>query len=240
LGDQSWQLATTKDDGTARHGASRHFAWNVVSADDLHIHMSFDSADYPNVNFPLHFTASAEYRLEGLDFIWRLSITNADAQAFPCGFGHHPYFVRNRAHEPEILIPCDLEYRMEKAMPSDPPVPVSPRLDFRQWRALDNNILDDLLTGRQRNTAVGLRFPDTGVELSMHADDIFKHVIAFAPDHPDLPAYFALEPQTNANDGFNLHARGIDTAGVIVLQPGATAAGDVVLRIETSSVEKKE
>jgi aldose 1-epimerase len=54
FGDQTWQLATTKDDGTARHGAARHFSWRIVEADETHIRLTFDSADHTNVKFPFH------------------------------------------------------------------------------------------------------------------------------------------------------------------------------------------
>lgn len=233
FGDQSWQLATTQDDGTARHGAARHFPWRVLEADETQIRLTFDSADHTQVNSPFHFTAAAAYALDGRDFIWTLTLTNADTRPFPCGFGHHPYFVRDRAHEPEIIIPCDRVYAMTNAMPDGAAIPVPPRLDFRTWRALDAQTLDDLYTGRAADAPARIRYTHEGIEIAMHADPIFAHWIAYAPDQPDLPPFFALEPQTNANDGFNLYHQGIDGSGVIVLQPGQTAMGDVVVRIES-------
>jgi aldose 1-epimerase len=232
FGDQTWQLVTTPDDGTARHGTARQYAWRVLEAGGTYIRLAFDSADQLGVNFPFHFTAMAHYMLEDRDFIWQLTLTNADTRPFPCGFGHHPYFVRDRAHEPEITIPCDRLYQMTRAMPDAPPIPVPPSHDFRTPRALDAQTLDDLYTGRDGETPARVRYPHTGVEIALYADPIFAHWIAFAPNQPDLPPYFALEPQTNANDGFNLHARGIAGSGVIVLPPGQSTMGDVVLRIE--------
>ena len=43
--------------------------------------------------------------------------------------------------------------------------------------------------------------------------------------------FFALEPVSHANDGFNLLAAGVPDSGVRVLEPGETLAGTVRLAI---------
>lgn len=57
---------------------------------------------------------------------------------------------------------------------------------------------------------------------------MFQHVLLFAPAGKP---FFAVEPQSNANDGFNLHDQGIEN-GVFILQPGESKTGTIVLRIE--------
>ena len=49
---QSWQLQTTKDDGTARHGDVRKRAWQTLESSETHIRMRFESKDYEDFNFP--------------------------------------------------------------------------------------------------------------------------------------------------------------------------------------------
>src|SRR6476620_9179151 len=84
--DQTYQLQTTKDDGTARHGDVRKRNWTVNQSDDNHISMSLLSIDFPDMNWPFTFSAHAEYRLDGQKFIWILGIKNEDTQPFPTGF----------------------------------------------------------------------------------------------------------------------------------------------------------
>ena len=55
--------------------------------------------------------------------------------------------------------------------------------------------------------------------VSIEADDPMGHLILFSPE--DQP-FFALEPVTNANNGFNLLADGQSDSGVVELQPGET------------------
>ena len=62
------------------------------------------------------------------------------------------------------------------------------------------------------------------------ADTIYEHLIAYAP--PEQP-FFAVEPVTNANDGFNLFEQGIAGSGVFVLEPGEQQSGTIRLRCKT-------
>jgi aldose 1-epimerase len=231
FGDESYQLRTTKDDGTARHGDVRNRAWQVLESSETHIRCHFDSSTADDFNFPFALAAEAEYRLEDADFAWELTLTNADIRPFPAGFGHHPYFVHPAANMPLLQIPCDKQWILNKAMAESEPVPVTDRLDFRQARPVTSDTrLDDLLTDCQQDEPVKLIYQQWQTTIEMHADSIFKQVILFtAPD-----GTLAVEPQTNANDGFNLYARGIEEAGVFVLQPAESITGTVKLRVKSS------
>lgn len=220
-------LRTTLDDVTARHGDVRGRAWNVVSQTSTSIQMTFDSGQHGDVNFPFAFTAEAEYRLEGRDFVWGLALRNEDTQPFPAGFGHHPYFVRPANEpQPEVLIPCDSEFVLVDYLATDAPIPLTPRLDFRQLRALDENEVNDLMSKRQGDAPAQMVWPAHDIALEMYADPIFEHYLLYAPQGQP---FFAVEPMTNANDGFNLFERGIAGSGVFVLQPGESARGTVRL-----------
>ena len=88
------QLEVNTGDGTASHGDTRRRVWQVEAAGEQRIDLSFNSTAHTNINFPFKFAATAEYRLDGQDFVIVLSLRNIDDQPFPGGFGHHPYFVR--------------------------------------------------------------------------------------------------------------------------------------------------
>lgn len=216
-------------DGMARHGDVRQRHWRVESQRETQVRMMLESREEQRVNFPFAFSAAAEYRLEGQEFVWSLMLKNEDSQAFPAGFGHHPYFVRpDGDNVPQISIPCDQEFQLVNALAVDAPVPVEPPLDFRQPRPLTDQPLDHLLTGRQEGLPANIHYPAWDMTLTMQADALFRHYLIFAPQGKP---FFALEPMTNANDGFNLYKRGITESGVFVLQPGESQSGEVRLRI---------
>lgn len=226
---RTYGLMTADDDNTARHGAVRGLPWIATRADEQRIRLLFDDEEHDDVNWPFPFQAMATYSLDGADFIWDLSLTNTGDVAFPAGFGHHPYFVTQGAM-PALQVPCDQQFELTRAMATGAPIPIKSEVDFRKMRPVPDDLkLDDLLTHRQPDEPVRLRYDDWNLTIEMHADPIFKHILVFtAPD-----GTLAVEPQTNANDGFNLYANGIEGSGVFVVQPGETVSGQVRLRVVT-------
>ena len=230
---QEYQLRTTKDDGTARHGDVRGRAWNIDHADDTHIRMSLRSDDFPDMNWPFNFSAVAEYALDEQLFIWTLTLKNEDSRPMPAGFGHHPYFVRSTKQPPQVQIFCDQQFELVDYMATAAPVPVKPVTDFREFRPLEDYELNDLLTGRTNHEAdacAHLLFPESDLRIGMIAETLFEHILIFSPQGKP---FFAVEPMTNASDGFNLHADNIPGSGVFVLQPGEEKSGQVTLDFDS-------
>lgn len=223
---QSYQLRTTKDDGTARHGDVRGRAWTVTSESRTHIKMQIQSADFADMNWPFAFSAQADYRLEDRAFVWTLTLKNEDSRPMPAGFGHHPYFVRRE--DVQVQIPCDAYFQLTDFMATDAPVPVPPELDFRELGVLDGPELNDLLTTRQDELPSRIVYTHPNIELTMYSDPDFEHILIFAPEGKP---FFAVEPMTNASDGFNLWANGINGSGVFVLQPGESNTASVQLGV---------
>jgi aldose 1-epimerase len=222
-------LRTTKDDGTARHGDVRGRAWQIDSQGADYIHMSLRAADYPDMNWPFAFTAEAEYRLEGADFVWMLRLTNTDSRPMPAGFGHHPYFVRPATDEPLLTVPCATQFELVDLMAAAAPVPVQPAVDFRQPRLIGAAPINHLLSGRSGEIAGRLQYPAAGLTVTLTADAVFEHILVYTPSGEES---VAVEPMTNASDGFNLYADGISGSGVFVLEPGESRSGVVRLRPE--------
>ena len=73
-----------------------------------------------------------------------------------------------------------------------------------------------------------IAYPSSGVQLEFSCDPVFGHVIVYTP--PGKP-FFAVEPVTHANDGFNLFAQQLTGTGVRVLQPRASLSGTFKLSI---------
>lgn len=224
----SYQLSNLKADGTAMHGDVRERAWNVTHADETKIRLTFNSTDYDHVNFPFRFRADVEYKLDNADFIMSVKLKSMDERDFPAGFGFHPYFVR--PDNVQVKIPCEAHYELEHALPTTGIAEALPdRLDFRELRALDQHEVDDVFTSRIDKQPAQIVYPDWNLQLNYHADDRFRHFILFTPAGKP---FFALEPITNANDGFNLYDKGISETGVFILKPNQEKQGTAYLRVK--------
>lgn len=224
---QSWQLDVPAD-GNARHGDVRNCAWQILEQSSTHIKLKIDSRNFADFNFPFALSAILEYRLDDTDFIWTVTLTNEDEQTFPTGFGFHPYFQRMSPTMPMLEVPCDRYFALTDAMPTSAPEDIIPELDFRELRPVqDDFTFDHLLANRDTSKPTRLVYREWGTELQMSVDDIYKHVILYsAPD-----GTLAVEPQSNANDGFNLRENGLDNAGVFTLSAGESKQAEIKLRI---------
>ena len=218
----TYQLNPSFPDGTAIHGVGRSFAWRVVSSDDTHIELHFDTRLHSGVNFPFAFKAWVEYRLDGANFSTRMGLTNLDSQPLPAGFGTHPFIQRTLTGSDDLLslqIPCDSAYPLADCMPTGVPQPIPAHLDFRQLRQVGTDFADDCLTGRQIGESIVLQYGASDTHITHWMDHLYSHVVLYMPKEQP---YIALEPVSNANDGFNLLAQGADGHGVFVLAPGCS------------------
>ena len=109
-----------------------------------------------------------------------------------------------------------------------PPVALTPETDFHQPRPLGTRYYEELYTTRQSQMlAARIIYPDLTVALL--ADPLFEQVMFYAPEGKP---FFAIEPQSNANDGFNLYDRGVAGNGVFVLEPGEAKTGTICFQLE--------
>lgn len=233
FGGSDYQLQQTSP-GVASHGDVRTRIWEIEEAHHNMIRLSFDSSAHVNINFPFAFSAVAEFLVERKDFILILTLKNRDTRPMPAGFGHHPYFVRpDGDNKPQLQVPCFQYFELAADyLPTAAPVPVAPYVDFRELRTLDaDTILNDLLTDRQPESPIRIIYPAWQTEIEMIADAIFKHILVYTPEGD---ASFAVEPQTIANDGFNLMNQNIAGHGVFVLQPGEKQTAVVRLHLKSA------
>ncbi len=229
-GGRSWRLPRTSPDGTAMHGAVLPFAFDVVERTDVSVRMTFDSRDVVGVGFPWAFRAEITYALDEQGLSVTTTVENVDAEPFPAGFGHHPYFVRHLvpgAEDALLEVPVTRGYQLVDAIATEEAGEVPARADFRTLRPLGDRFVDDCLTGRvdgapARVVYPGARADGSDVEVHIHADDVYAHWVVYVPVRR---TYFAVEPATNANGGFALADRGVPGSGVFVLQPGESRTG---------------
>jgi aldose 1-epimerase len=219
-------------DGTAMHGVTRNYPWRVISFTATRLALRFDSGDYENINFPFRFSAHLDFILDDERFSIVTRLKNEDNVPMPGGFGLHPYFVRSldgNADPVQLQIPCETFFQLENSMPTAGPVPVEPRVDFQIARHLGEEPIDDCLTGRIDRQPVRFMYDSSNTQIALHMESIFQNIVLYVPQEKP---FFAVEPVTNANDGFNLYDKGIDGSGVFVLDPREDAHGMFTFQIE--------
>jgi aldose 1-epimerase len=89
--------------------------------------------------------------------------------------------------------------------------------DYQQLRQAGDVFVDDCLTGRNMAQQIMLEYGKSKVHIVHWLDFIYTHLVMYMPLGQ---SFIALEPVTNANDGFNLMSAGASDHGVFVLQPG--------------------
>lgn len=237
FGGREWQLQRNGGDRSAIHGATRQFAWSVVERRPDRIALELDTRGLVGVNFPWRFQARVEYALDAGRLTVGTTVRNVDAEPFPAGFGHHPYLRRtlvaphvhppHDADGPLLEIPAALGYRVQGGLTVGGPGPLRPEADFRRPRRLGAT-LDDLYTGWEPGAPVRLTYDDPGAVVELHADPLYSHLMVYAPRGR---AYVAVEPQTQVNDAFALHAAGAAGTGTFVLEPAEARSAEFSLTV---------
>jgi aldose 1-epimerase len=237
---RSWQLQRNGADGTAIHGSARHSVWSVTERTETRVVLDLDTTGLVGVNFPWQFRAQITYALSDNKLVVGTSVRNIDLEPFPAGFGHHPYLQRTLSPvgtaapptpgQPVLEVPAQKGYSLVNALPSGPAGTVPQRADFRVARPLTSTFVDDVLTAWEPGAPVRISYEDLGVSVDLHADPVYAHLVLYAPRKRP---YFAVEPVTNVNDGFALHAAGVPGTGVFVLEPGEERCGAFTMTVRS-------
>lgn len=225
---KTYALRANTDDGHTIHGDVRKRPWQVTDSGPTWVRLRFESRLFPDLNFPFPFNANLGYEIDGSAFRAELELENAGTERMPAGMGHHPYFARTLT-APDETVEVQAAFSREYAglVPTTPAGPVSAEHDFSRLRPLDIDV--DCCFGGWDGRAI-LRWPGSKVRAEIDCEAPLRHIILFAP--PGKP-YFAVEPVSNANNGFNLFAAGDAESGVRVLEPGQTLAASFRLRVVT-------
>lgn len=221
------QLRPNTPEGHAIHGEVRNRPWLIESSGACDLHLAFDSRDHDDIGFPFPFTSTLSFSVDGPTAAMGTSVTNAGKARMPAGIGFHPYFRRAlRVPGEEPLVRMNAPEVYDELLPRESAAPVGSDLDFRLDRPLGGRPIDHCFAGWDGRAEI--RWPESGVRAALEASEPFRHVVLYSP--PAEP-FFALEPVSHANDGFNLLASGIRGTGVRILEPGETLAGIVRLTV---------
>ena len=207
----------------AIHGHAWRAPWTVVERTEAGLTLEYR---HPADAWPWTYSAQQTFDLTEERLRVRFAVTNEASEAMPVGFGLHPYFVRT----PRSVVRADVGRMWESdadRMPSRL-VAAPPQLLFDDAglnpdaTPLDNNFLE--FGGR----AV-IEWPEWNARLRIDADPIYACLVVYTPPGQD---FFCVEPATNCIDAFNLAAAGRTDTGLIVLESGDTAVGDVTFTPE--------
>lgn len=227
FGGRTWQLKPNFEGGYAIHGCVRKRPWEVVTQDATQITLHFDSRRFADLDFPFPFSVDLTYRLHDTTLEASLRLRNEGEGAMPAGAGFHPYYERALFDPGE-----NVELRMRVAAtweglcPETAARPLHADEDFSERRSLPREGFDTCFAGWDGNAE--LFWPRSQVRAEIECDAPLRQVILFTP--PDK-SFFALEPVSNANNGFNLLADGIADNGVVVLESGEEMAATFRVRV---------
>jgi aldose 1-epimerase len=213
----------------AIHGDVRDRPLRVLESSEDRVVLEFRSDEFSDLNFPFPFSARMIYVLERFELSCRIELVNVGTESMPAGCGFHPYFNRRMpgsTGEVELQFKVSGVYPGETPLPEGPAIPIAPQQDFSTQRPLDV-VLDHCFAGWDRQAAI--EWPGSGVKARIQAEQGMEHVILFSPEGQEV---FALEPVTNANDGFNLLVQGDENCGVVVLKPGEPLKTGLTILIE--------
>lgn len=225
-----YNLQKNTPEGHAIHGDVRFRPWKVLCKSAERIAIGFDSRDFNDIAWPFTFYAEVEYILVGATLTIRLMLKNTGDEEMPGGMGIHPYFMRKLTSEDNAVL---LQMPVKGIYPGDTPIPtgpwtvIPPNLDFSHERQLGFEHIDKCY--RALCAPIIIKWPGSGVILTMEAEEIFKHVILYSPK--DNHEFFAVEPVTNCNNGFNMAEEGIEDTGTIYIQPGDVITGNITIQL---------
>jgi len=116
-------------------------------------------------------------------------------------------------------------YEAEGCLPFGEAGDIRPDADFRVSREIGGAFVDDCYVGRTSPTLATMTWPGV-LAVDYEADAMLSHAVVYIPE--DKP-FFAVESVSNANDAFNLAERGIQSANLLLVQPGQAVSASFSL-----------
>lgn len=199
------------------HGHGWQNPWTVEQAGEAAAALAFQ---HRVAGTPFDYRARQRFALgaDGLDL--GIEVTNLGAGPMPAGIGHHPYFVRTAGVT--LTARLDHVWLADQRNIPERRAPLPESWDFTRAPRVADLVMDNGFGGWDGRAE--LHWPETATTLRIEAEPLFGHLVIYIPPGAD---FFCVEPVSNANDGFNLFARGVADTGVRVLAPGETLAGRI-------------
>ena len=164
--------------------------------------------------FPFDYTATVMYTLNKNQLQITLSIYNPSVLPMPFGMGVHPYFLHPENAKLNFVSSHIWHHKNDPIF--DRPYPTPDQWNFSK----DQTIKEDFDTAFGGWDGIAsVCYPDQNIKIDIAAQDIFHHIILYAPKGAD---FFCLEPVSNTPDAFNLAAYGVIGTGIQSVGGGQT------------------
>ena len=224
---RTFQLEPNCTGGFAIHGCVRKRPWEVLAIDQESMRLRFESARFDGLDFPFPFRVDLTYALRDDTLEVDLRLRNQGAESMPAGFGLHPYYERSLLDPSENVELCmRTGGTYEGLCPRRAARPLRRSEDFSVRRSLPREGFDTCFAAWDGRA--DLFWPKSRVRAEIECSAPLGHVILFTPPGE---RFFALEPVSNANNGFNLLADGIPGSGVTVLESEEEMSATFRLRV---------
>lgn len=227
---KTYQLKINEE-GHAMHGDVLNRPFKILSRTESELLLAFDSRDFDDINWPFPFSVKMGFGISGGLFTSFFNIKNEGDEPMPAGLGTHPYFQKkltDKDRDVYLTLPQVGLYPGETTIPTGTYVDLPANMDFTKERAIDNNqFIDNCFKAKKGPYTIN--WPGTGVRLQMDADSYFEHLVLYTPLEKD---FFAVEPVTNCNNGFNMAEKGIKDTGTVILKAEEKLYGTVLISIE--------
>jgi aldose 1-epimerase len=216
-----------RDPRHALHGNALYAAWDVLETAAaamarLRLRYVPGMPDVPY--FPFAYEAEQIYTLTAASLRIGLRLRNADARAFPAGFGHHLYFPRRTG--------ARLRFNAEGYWTNGPDgLPVAPAYDLRTAFAAGESVdacaLDHCFFGW--DGVAEILYPQNGYALCVNTSAELRNAVVFTPRGQD---FFAFEPVSHTNDAVNRRAEG-ERGAMRILAPGQEMTASICIGLTT-------
>ena len=206
------------------HGEGWVVPWELVEQGPATAMLRYRHLPGPGT-FPFPYLAEQRIALDGDGLAITLAVTCTGQRPMPAGIGVHPYFPDRRGLRLELPV-SGMWRRRPLETAADPVGPVP-----EAWRPALAGPASDLVTddcfvgwaGKAR-----LEWPGRGIAVELGAEPVFRFVQLYSTAEED---FLCVEPVSNANDGLNLMAGGVEGHGIRVLAPGERLAGTVRIAV---------
>jgi aldose 1-epimerase len=221
------QLPLTEvDAGNAIHGLVRWASWTVAERAEERVVL--EHLLHPQPGYPFALALRIEYSLADDGLTVRTTATNAGAGPCPFGSGMHPYFTLGTPTVDSLTLTVPARTVVgsgARGLPTEAQDVEGTDHDFRRPRVLGATQLDNTFTDLEPDddgrTRVRLQAEESGVEVTVWADEAYTHLQLFTGDPlSDVNRRsLAVEPMTCPPNAFRTGE------GVVRLEPGGSWTG---------------
>jgi aldose 1-epimerase len=227
VGDQAFSLRPNfSQEPHAVHGFGWQRAWRVVSHNESSVELYLQHE--PDIDWPFACEATQVAELTPDSLTLTLAVKNTDARPMPAGLGFHPYFPLTA--NTSLQSTWNGVWKMGADSLPIELCPIPTEANFSESRPLIGWKVDHCFTAWNRRATLDY----TTHRVQMTASDACCNIVVYAPN--DGRNFIALEPVTNINNAFALHAQGVANTGTRMLARGESFEISMTISI-TDSVE---